>query len=519
MSNSAPFPIDYTSRDFSSIREDLVQLIRNRTGINWQADDPSDIGVALLEAFAYMGDVANYYIDRAANETFIDTATQRQTLLNLANLYGYRPSGPTPAVVDVTFTNRGVAPIAIPVGTQVIAPLQYGDYAEVFFETTKAATALAPNASVTLPAVEGKTVNTDRPDLIDPTTNTPLPVVIGTSGGLPNQIFYLPDTGVVDGTVRAYVGQGAAFAEWIFVDSLIEWGPTDTVFTTEVNADGSSSIVFGDGVNGSIPRTGQLVSSSYKVSEGAAGNIVAGQIAEVSFIPGNINTNALTSLTVLNQTPATGGANADDNTQIRAKIRRALQARRRAVTLADYEALSLLIPFVGRARAISDTYSSVTLYVQPQNDGSVSPGIDPDTGEATAAMIDIQDAAVDYFSDKAPVNTTVTVLPPTYVDIDLALTISVNRAYKRSLIKQAVTSVLLDVQAGLFSYYSYTFGETVALSHVISAISGVPGINSFAVSLLAKHGSTGAADIQLAPSELPRLLSTNLTLSISGGLA
>jgi uncharacterized phage protein gp47/JayE len=169
MSNSAPFPIDYTSRDFSSIREDLVQLIRNRTGINWQADDPSDIGVALLEAFAYMGDVANYYIDRAANETFIDTATQRQTLLNLANLYGYRPSGPTPAVVDVTFTNRGVAPIAIPVGTQVIAPLQYGDYAEVFFETTKAATALAPNASVTLPAVEGKTVNTDRPDLIDPT--------------------------------------------------------------------------------------------------------------------------------------------------------------------------------------------------------------------------------------------------------------------------------------------------------------------------------------------------------------
>jgi uncharacterized phage protein gp47/JayE len=519
MSNSAPFPIDYTSRDYSSIRNDLIQLIRNRTGINWQADDPSDIGVAILEAFCYMGDVANYYIDRAANETFIDTATQRQTLLNLAKLYGYRPSGPTPASVDVTFINKGTTPLDIPVGTQVVAPLQYGAYSEVFFETTKSATALAPNATITLPAVEGKTVNTDRPDLIDPATNTPLPTALGTSTGLPSQVFVLPDAGVVDGTVRAYVGQGAAFTEWVWVDSLIEWGPTDTVFTTEVNSDGSSSVVFGDGVNGSIPRTSQLVSSTYKVSEGAAGNVIAGQISEVSFIPGNINVSALTALKVNNQVSASGGANADDNTQIRAKIKRAIQARRRAVTLWDYEALCLLVPQVGRARAIANTASSVTLYVQPQDDGSISPGVDPDTGEATAAMVDIQNSVVDYFADKAPVNTTVTVVPPTYVDIDLALTVVVGRAYKRTAVKQAITSILLDVRAGLFSYYSYTFGETVALSQVIAALSGVAGITSVTVTKLAKHGQTGAGDILLDASELPRLLSTNLTINATGGLA
>ena len=161
--------IDYTSRDFAALKADLIALIKERTGTTWNPTDYSDLGNVLVETFAYMGDIMSHYLDRIANETTIDTAIQRKTLLSFAQLYDYVISGPTPATVNVTFTNVSSNTIDIPIGTQVMAPLSFGAYSEVYFETTTAATAIVPGASITLLCQEGKTVNTDKPDLIDST--------------------------------------------------------------------------------------------------------------------------------------------------------------------------------------------------------------------------------------------------------------------------------------------------------------------------------------------------------------
>jgi hypothetical protein len=104
--NTIPISVDYTSRDYYALREALVKRIQDRID-TWQGNDPADFGVALVEAFSYMGDLVNYYIDRIANESYILTATQRQNLLNLASQFGYTPSGYTAATVDVTLTNNG----------------------------------------------------------------------------------------------------------------------------------------------------------------------------------------------------------------------------------------------------------------------------------------------------------------------------------------------------------------------------------------------------------------------------
>jgi len=107
--SNIPLSVEYTSRDFYAIREELINLVKARVNIDssktWTGNDPSDFGVALLEAFAYIGDLTNYYIDRIANETYLPTATQRKSVLNLARLYGYVPTGFRAAVVEVTFTN------------------------------------------------------------------------------------------------------------------------------------------------------------------------------------------------------------------------------------------------------------------------------------------------------------------------------------------------------------------------------------------------------------------------------
>jgi hypothetical protein len=366
--------IDYTSRDFTSLKADLIAMINAKTGKTWNPTDYSDLGNVLVESFAYMGDIMSHYLDKTANEVSIDTAVQATTLLSFANLYDYKPSGPTPAMVDITFTNVGNASIDIPIGTQVMAPLSYGVFSQVYFETTTAVTALAAGASTTVTCQEGKTVNTDRPDLIDPTYNKALPSNIGTSDGTANQTFPVFQTGVVDSSIYVYVGQSSAFSTWNYADNLLEFGPTDNVFTTLRGSDGTVSIVFGDGVNGAIPAANQTISAVFKISTGIAGNVKSLAVTEVTFIPGNLDPQATSYLSVSNALPSTGGADADSLDNIRTKIKAAVSARRRAVTLADYASLALLVSQVGKTNAAASVYSSVNLYLQTQDDGNAAPG-------------------------------------------------------------------------------------------------------------------------------------------------
>lgn len=521
--------VDYTSRDYEAIKADLIKLVTQQLKdlypqLQWDANDPSDFGVVLLEAFAYMGDVMSYYIDRAANETSIETAVQKSTIYNLAQIYGYRPSGPTPASVDLTFTNNSLTEtIALPIGTQAMAYLTYGDTQEIYFETTEAVEALAPGDSVTVIAKEGKTSNTNVSSGISPTTNLPIPVLLvdssgsSMSNGLANQERLLPESNVIDGSVKVYVGQNSSFTGWTFIDNLIEAGPLDQVFTTRVNADGTTSVVFGDGINGAIPTNGQTLSALYKTSAGYEGNVPLNSIDEVTFIPGVGLTPSLISVTNASG-PATGGANPDDVSQLKRKIKKAMSSIRRAVTLSDYEALASLVSQVGRVKATALNPRSVTLYMQSQDDGSTYPGWDPDLEVPTAQWNEIADNIVLYLSDKVQIGTSITVEPPVYKDIDLEITVVADSNYKNNDVKIAVSNALLSPSSGLFSYKTYEFGETVALSDIYYKVMGVPGVRNLNVNLLDFVGGSASADRTLGENELPRLMSANLTINISGGI-
>ena len=59
--------LDYTSRDFTAIRAQLVGLARGMMP-EWETvGETGDFGTLLLELFAYMGDVMHFYIDRTAS--------------------------------------------------------------------------------------------------------------------------------------------------------------------------------------------------------------------------------------------------------------------------------------------------------------------------------------------------------------------------------------------------------------------------------------------------------------------
>ena len=66
--------------------------------------DDDDYSIALLDAWATVGDVLTFYQERIANEAYLRTATERLSLRELARLIGYQPSPGVAAATYLAFT-------------------------------------------------------------------------------------------------------------------------------------------------------------------------------------------------------------------------------------------------------------------------------------------------------------------------------------------------------------------------------------------------------------------------------
>jgi|SRR6516164_11492630 hypothetical protein len=90
--------IDYTNKDFQSLRQAMLAVAQYRLP-EWTDQSPADLGNLLIDLVAYLGDVVLYYQDRIANESFLQTALERRSVLNALNLIGYQLAPPVTASV------------------------------------------------------------------------------------------------------------------------------------------------------------------------------------------------------------------------------------------------------------------------------------------------------------------------------------------------------------------------------------------------------------------------------------
>jgi predicted phage baseplate assembly protein len=97
------------------------------------ADDP---GIALLDAWAVVGDVLTFYQERIANEGYLRTATERRSLLELARLVGHtlRPGVAASVYLAYTLdpTPGGDAPVTIPAGSRAQSVPGPGELPQAF---------------------------------------------------------------------------------------------------------------------------------------------------------------------------------------------------------------------------------------------------------------------------------------------------------------------------------------------------------------------------------------------------
>jgi hypothetical protein len=119
-------PIKYTSREFSSIREDLLELVERFYPENFQDFSEASFGAMMLDATAYVADQMALYIDFNVNESFLDTSFQLENVLRHGRVLGYKdPGRPSTTgiasmfvLVPASSTGMGPDPKYIPIASR-----------------------------------------------------------------------------------------------------------------------------------------------------------------------------------------------------------------------------------------------------------------------------------------------------------------------------------------------------------------------------------------------------------------
>ena len=101
-----PTNIKYTSKDFTSIKEDLINYTKTYFPDTYRDFNETSPGMMLIELSSYVGDVLSYYIDYQYKESLLSTATEKRNILNLAEFLGYKYNNVSPSMVELKITKE-----------------------------------------------------------------------------------------------------------------------------------------------------------------------------------------------------------------------------------------------------------------------------------------------------------------------------------------------------------------------------------------------------------------------------
>ena len=103
MSKMRAVPIKYTSREFDSIKQDLIDYIKRYYPDTYRDFNEASFGSLMVDTVAYIGDILSFYLDYQASESFLHTAVEYNNIIKLGRQLGYKFQGAPSSYGVATF--------------------------------------------------------------------------------------------------------------------------------------------------------------------------------------------------------------------------------------------------------------------------------------------------------------------------------------------------------------------------------------------------------------------------------
>jgi hypothetical protein len=432
--------IKYLNKDFAGFRQNLIEYAKTYFPQTYSDFNETSPGMMFIEMASYIGDVLGYYIDDTLKESLMLYAEDKENVIALAQYLGYKPKVTSPALTRLSVyqlvpatglgvNNRPVSDYFLRVKEGMVVEanttgtlfrttelLDFGveDEREITIyrkDTNNEPTFYLVKKYVNAISAELKTVN----------------VTFGTAQEFSKidlaatnviQIYDVRDSNGNKWYEVPYLAQEMVFVDYPisnqtdkdlvqFKDSVanvLKLVKTSRRFVTKVNADNTTTIVFGGGnstssdetlipnfknvglgLNSSIDNlgasfdpanflktrsygqapSGTIMTVSYLVGGGISANTAKGELTRIQNISFDEDTNVFSdselilyrtakgTVAIENETAANGARGAETIDEIRENALANFSSQNRAVTRKDYQvrALSLPAKYGGIAKA------------------------------------------------------------------------------------------------------------------------------------------------------------------------
>ena len=95
--------INYNSRNFAQVRTELIGFVKQYYPEVFSDFNDASVGMMLLELNAAVGDMLSFNTDRMFNETQMNYAQERSSVLELARTFGVNVPVNRPSITLVEF--------------------------------------------------------------------------------------------------------------------------------------------------------------------------------------------------------------------------------------------------------------------------------------------------------------------------------------------------------------------------------------------------------------------------------
>lgn len=269
---------------------------------------------------------------------------------------------------------------------------------------------------------------------------------------------------------------------WSERRSLLESRPDEQVYRLEIDDQGETTVVFGDGVFGLRPKETTKVEVRYRVGGGKVGNVAAESLIEPR---PRTSENVSWLVEVTNPLPAIGGRDLESRDHARRIAPATFQKPLVAVTEADYQAAALDFRFAGQkpiqnAKANfrwTGSWLTLTLAVDPRG--------------SKEFIAQLRRPLIDFLDTRRLAGYDLEVTGAIYLPIALAIEFCLKPGFLPGDVQEAIelalsTSELPGGNQGLFHPDNFTFGEYLYVSRIFAAVMAVPGVESAQITRLAQ---------------------------------
>lgn len=314
--------LNITDLDFSTIKTNLKTFLKQQNEFTDYDFEGSSLSV-LLDLLAYNTHYNAYYLNMVANESFLDTAVLRDSVISHAKTLGYTPYSVTApkSIVNITVETNDSTPgtaslnRGYSVAGSLVDAISYRfNVLDTQIVTKSGTQYIFENVELYEGRLTSKTFTYS-------------------SSSNPKSIFTIPDTNIDTGSIKVVVTptSGNTYTEvYTKATDIVDITGTSKVFFLQETRNGRFQIYFGNDSVGKKLSDGSVVEVSYLVTNGSNANGTESFIAEEA-IGGS------SAITIEIVSPASGGGARESVDSIKFSAQSQYATQNRLVTFKDYE--------------------------------------------------------------------------------------------------------------------------------------------------------------------------------------